>query len=108
MRGRDQLATVFGLGYTIYMPGTAASLLALSLAILTVALVGHWLVWLCTAVLLVVGFRVCAAYATRYAKWDAKECVIDEFTALFFIACFMPLYLPSWFTALVVFRIFDI
>ena len=105
---RDQIATVFGVGFTIYMPGTAASLLSLSFAILLVSLVGYWLVWILTVGLLILGFRACAAYADRYGVWDPQECVIDEFAAVFLIACFMPLFLPSWFTALVVYRIFDI
>ena len=108
MMMRDRIATVFGVGHTIYMPGTAASLLALSLAILIVSAVGYWLLWLCAVGLVIVGFRSSAAYAKRYAKWDPSECVIDEFAAVFVIACVMPLWLPSWFTALVVFRIFDI
>ena len=105
---RDQIATVFGVGFTIYMPGTAASLLALSLGILTVSLFGYWLVWLLTLALILIGFRASAEYASRYAAWDPQECVIDEFAAVFLIACFMPLFLPSWFAALIVFRIFDI
>ena len=105
---RDRLATVFGVGHTLYMPGTAASMLALSLAIFLVSTVGHWLVWLCALVLLWIGFRASAAYAEAYAKWDARECVIDEFAAVFVIACLMPLFLPSWIVALIVFRIFDI
>ncbi len=111
MRLRDQLATVWGVGYTLYMPGTAASLLAFSLAMLIVSIagfVGYILIWALTAVVMVLGFRASAAYALRYAQWDARECVIDEFAAVLLIACFMPLYLPSWFAALVVFRVFDI
>ena len=108
MRMRDQITTVFGVGHTIYMPGTAASLLALSAAILIVSAVGYWLLWIVTGATLLIGFRASSAYALRYAKWDARECVIDEFAAVLLIACVMPLFLPSWFAALIVFRIFDI
>ncbi|MGB0718374.1 MAG: phosphatidylglycerophosphatase A [Alphaproteobacteria bacterium] len=108
---RDQIATVWGVGHTIYMPGTAASLLAFSLAMLAISaagVIGYWLIWVLTAIILVVGFKASSAYSLRYAKWDPPECVIDEFAAVMLIACVMPLYLPSWFTALIVFRTFDI
>ena len=108
MNPQQQLATVFGVGYTVYIPGTAASLLALSLAMLTVSAVGYWLVWLFAAATIFVGFRVSAAYATATAQWDPRECVIDEFAAVLLIACFMPLYMPSWIAAIIVFRLFDI
>jgi len=108
MMMRDRLATVFGVGHTIYMPGTAASMLALSLAIILVSMVGTWLIWILALALVWLGFRVCGEYADAHAKWDAPECVIDEFAAVFVIACFMPLSLPAWIAALIVFRIFDI
>ncbi len=108
MKSQHNLATIFGVGYTLYMPGTAASLLALSLAMLVVTAVGYWLVWILAAVAIVLGFRASAAYATMTAQWDPRECVIDEFAAVLLIACFMPLYMPSWIAAIIAFRIFDI
>lgn len=104
----DRLVTFFGVGHTIWFPGTAASMLAMSLAILLVSWVGFWLIWILAAVLVVAGFRVSAEYAKKTAQWDASECVIDEVAAVFLIACFMPLNLGSWIVALIVFRIFDI
>ena len=111
MNLRDQIATVWGVGYTLYMPGTAASLLAFSLAMLLISItgfLGYILIWFLAALALVAGFWASAAYALRYAIWDPRECVIDEFAAVLLIISFMPLYLPSWFVALVVFRVFDI
>lgn len=108
MMTQDRLVTFFGVGHTIWFPGTAASMLAMSLAVLLVSWVGFWLIWVLTAVFIYFGFRASAAYATRKAVWDPSECVIDEVAAVFLIACFMPLNLGSWIVALIVFRIFDI
>lgn len=108
MFSTDRIATFFGVGYTIWFPGTAASMLTWSLSILLVSLLPHWLLYLATALVIHVGWRASAAYALIHAKWNAKECVIDEVAAVLLIACFMPLFLPSWVTALVVFRLVDI
>ena len=108
MISTDRLVTFFGVGHTIWFPGTAASMLAMSLAILLVSWVGFWLIWILAATFIVVGFRVSATYAKQKAVWDPSECVIDEVAAVFLIASFMPLNLGAWIAALIVFRIFDI
>ena len=105
MINRDQLATVFGIGHTIWIPGLAASLLALSLAILVVSAVGYWLVWLLTLALVIIGLRVTGSYCDAHAKWPPIECVIDRFAGVFLISCFMPLFMPSWFGALIAFHL---
>ena len=108
MFSTDRIATFFGVGYTIWFPGTAASMLAWALSILLVSVLPHWLLYIVTAVVIYVGWKACADYANAHAKWDASECVIDEVAAVLLIACVMPLFLPAWVVALVVFRIFDI
>ena len=104
----NRIATFFGVGHTIWFPGTAASMLAWSIGILLVSAIGYWPVYILAFLSLFLGWRASAAYALKTAQWDAKECVIDEVAASLLICCFMPLFLPAWVVALIVYRIFDI
>lgn len=112
-----QFATAFGIGRAPYAPGTAASLVAVVIAIPVMWLAG----WSGMAVLAlatsIVGIWVADRYGQEVNLADPKECVIDEFAGQW-LACAIaglaaapgePALTPLGFVlAFLLFRLFDI
>jgi phosphatidylglycerophosphatase A len=72
-----RFATFFGIGWTPYAPGTAASAAALPFGFLLV-LSGWKAVAVFSALATVLGIWACGVHAKRKGVRDPSECVLDE------------------------------
>jgi phosphatidylglycerophosphatase A len=72
-----RFATFFGIGWTPFAPGTAASAAALPFGFLLV-LSGWKAVLIFSALVTVLGVWACGAHAKRKGIRDPSECVLDE------------------------------
>jgi phosphatidylglycerophosphatase A len=111
-RASAVVASVFGIGYFSFAPGTIMSAVAVPLAILLL-LIGHSYVVVAGAAIiaLIIGILACGEHVRETGKSDPSECVIDELAGQW-LACafvsFTPLSLPAFFLSFVLFRLFDI
>lgn len=112
----ENLATVFGLGRVRTAPGTVASAVALVPAFLIAWLGGRFALLAAGLAANAIGAWACELYAHEKGENDPSECVIDEVAGQW-IACafvpltpfsFVPLSLPGFAIAFVLFRVFDI
>ncbi len=100
------LATCFYIGYLPLMPGTWASLAALSIYYL---LRDHHLLYVgLTLFLLIVGFWVSTKAEDELGSKDPKEIVIDEFSSQLLVFIFIPFNLINLFLGFLLFRMLDI
>src|SRR5579872_5792575 len=120
-RASTMVASVFGIGYFDFAPGTIMSAVAVPLAIL-IALHGGGGMGLLGAsiIVLVIGILACADHVRETGRDDPSECVIDELAGQWLACAFCLLTfgglvpaathisLPSFFLAFVLFRLFDI
>lgn len=101
------LSLGLGSGLLPKMPGTWGSLLALFLFYpfsgLSVPILG-----IIIALLFFMGIYCCHQTAKVLKKADPSEVVLDEIVAMFFILATVPVSIPLYFFAFVVFRVFDI
>ncbi|HTQ13982.1 MAG TPA: phosphatidylglycerophosphatase A [Rhizomicrobium sp.] len=104
------IATVFGIGFTRVAPGTVASIAALPIAWLVVALAGRW--WLLVLAVLVaaLGAWACELYSRAKMDPDPSECVVDEVAGQLLVCAFCPAppAIVPYLIAFVLFRAFDI
>jgi len=119
MRPSTVIASVGGIGYAPFAPGTVMSAFALPLAIL-IGLLGGWLAILMAAqVALVIGIFACDDHVRATGREDPPECVIDELAGQWLACAFvLPGFgglvpaaqnaLLPFFAAFVLFRLFDI
>lgn len=119
-RASTVIASVFGIGYFEFAPGTIMSAIAVPLAIL-IALRGGGAMGIlgATLIALVIGILACADHVRETKREDPSECVIDELAGQW-LACAFCLFtfggllpaphisLPVFFLAFVLFRLFDI
>jgi phosphatidylglycerophosphatase A len=113
----EQLATGLGIGRVPYAPGTAASLVAVIIAIPVMYLVGWFGVFVLAMLSAAGGVWVSEAYAVEVGRNDPGECVIDEFAGQW-LACALaglgaytvgePLGAAGYVIAFVIFRLFDV
>ncbi len=107
---RDPLLfAAFGLGSGLapVAPGTFGSVLGVLLAW---ALAGAALELriLAGAILVASGFLLCGAAARRIGVRDHSGIVLDEIAAMYLVLLFVPLSIPLWIIAFLLFRLFDI
>jgi phosphatidylglycerophosphatase A len=109
------IATVFGVGRLPIAPGTAASVIALPLAWLIVALTGSPFLLLFAGLLVnAIGVWACELYSRDKGEKDPSECVIDEVAGQWIACAFIPTnstfgyMLLGYALAFVLFRAFDI
>ena len=107
MTMNERFATAFGIGRIPYMPGTAASLAAVILAVPVMVLVGWVGMVLLAVVTAVAGVWFSDAYALEIGVNDPGECVIDEFAGQWLACAFAPLTPAGFFLAFLLFRLFD-
>jgi phosphatidylglycerophosphatase A len=102
-----RLATLFGVGFAPFAPGTAASLVSLPFAFLIQKFCGA--PWLFAAMIVasIVGVWACELYARQTGNEDPSEAVIDELAGQWLACSFAPLSLAGYATAFVLFRFFD-
>jgi len=77
------LATVFGIGWFPFAPGTVASAAATILGGL-LALLGWQAVLMAALVATAIGIYVCGVYARTIGVYDPSECVLDEMAGQWF------------------------
>jgi phosphatidylglycerophosphatase A len=119
-RASTVVASVFGIGYFEFAPGTIMSAIAVPLAIL-IALQGGGAMGVLSASLiaLVIGTLACADHVRETKRDDPPECVIDELAGQWLACAFclltfgglVPLRHPSlavFALAFLLFRLFDI
>ena len=119
-RASTVVASVFGIGYFEFAPGTVMSAIAVPLAIL-IALHGGGAMGILGASLiaLVIGILACADHVRETRRDDPPECVIDELAGQWLACAFCLLTfgglipadhvsLPMFALAFLLFRLFDI
>lgn len=119
-RASTVIASVFGIGYFEYAPGTIMSAIAVPLAIL-IALRGGGAMGILSASLiaLVIGVLACADHVRETRSEDPSECVIDELAGQWLACAFCVLTfgglvpaphisLPIFALSFLLFRLFDI
>jgi phosphatidylglycerophosphatase A len=119
-RASTVVASVFGIGYFEFAPGTIMSAIAVPLAIL-IALHGGGAMGILSASLiaLVIGILACADHVRETRREDPSECVIDELAGQWLACAFCLLTfgglipadhisLPMFALAFLLFRLFDI
>jgi phosphatidylglycerophosphatase A len=119
-RASTVVASVFGIGYFDFAPGTIMSAIAVPLAIL-IALKGGGAMGLlgATLIVLVMGILACADHVRETRREDPSECVIDELAGQWLACAFCLLTfggllpaarisLPLFLLAFLLFRLFDI
>ena len=120
-RASTVVASVFGIGYFQFAPGTIMSAIAVPLAILIGLRGGGGMGILGASIIaLVIGILACADHVRETGRQDPSECVIDELAGQWLACSFCLLSfgglvpaathisLPSFFLAFVLFRLFDI
>lgn len=119
-RASTVVASVFGIGYFEFAPGTIMSAIAVPLAIL-IALRGGGGMGIvgATLIALIIGILACADHVRETKRDDPPECVIDELAGQWLACAFCLLTfggllpephisLPLFFLSFVLFRLFDI
>jgi phosphatidylglycerophosphatase A len=119
-RASTVVASVFGIGYFEFAPGTIMSAIAVPLAIL-IALRGGGAMGIlgATLIALIIGILACADHVRETKRDDPPECVIDELAGQWLACAFCLLSfggllpaphisLPIFFLAFALFRLFDI
>ena len=99
-------ATVCGIGYLPWFPGTWASIAGVLLYLATRHNTGVYVILTVTA--LVVGFLVSGRAEKIFDKKDSRFIVIDELAALLVLLYFVPNTVVAVGAAFVFFRLFDI
>jgi phosphatidylglycerophosphatase A len=119
-RASTVIASVFGIGYFEFAPGTIMSAIAVPLAIL-IALRGGGAMGIlgATLIALIIGILACADHVRETGREDPPECVIDELAGQWLACAFCLLSfggllpaphisLPMFLLAFLLFRLFDI
>jgi phosphatidylglycerophosphatase A len=120
-RASTVVASVFGIGYFEFAPGTIMSAIAVPLAILIGLRGGGGMGILGASIIaLVIGILACADHVRETGREDPSECVIDELAGQWLACSFCLLSfggmvpaathisLLSFFLAFALFRLFDI
>ena len=119
-RASTVVASVFGIGYFEFAPGTIMSAIAVPLAILIALFGGGGMGVLASSIIaLVIGILACADHVRETGREDPSECVIDELAGQWLACSFCLLsfggLLPAthisllaFLLAFLFFRLFDI
>lgn len=117
MTQHEQFATAFGIGRLPHAPGTAASFVAIIIAIPVMVFLGWYGITALAIIATGVGVWISDEYGQQTGITDPKDCVIDEFAGQW-IACSFAAMAPApdgiasfgarLFFAFVLFRLFDI
>ncbi len=112
------IASVGGIGYAPFAPGTVMSAVAMLPALVMATHHGAAALFLGASVIFALGIWACGAHLVATGREDPSECVIDELAGQWLACAFaLPTFglLPSpqeglyfFFAAFVLFRLFDI
>lgn len=103
-----QFATLFGIGRTPLVPGTAASAVALACAVPLHFLLGSYFLFALGVATALFGIWASGKYEHATGRRDPKECVIDEAAGQWIACSLAPLSLWGYLLAFLLFRLFDI
>jgi phosphatidylglycerophosphatase A len=107
-RSARVIATLFGIGYSRYAPGTVASIVSLPFAWLLAYSGGRFALLFLAILLLAIGAWASEIYASQSGKDDPRECVVDELVGQWIACAFAPVSLLGYVIAFALFRLFDI
>lgn len=110
-RASTVVASVFGIGYFAFAPGTIMSAVAVPLAILIAVKAGAMGVLGAAIIALVIGILACADHVRETGRDDPSECVIDELAGQWLACAFVAtgaISLPAFLLSFLLFRLFDI
>ena len=118
-RASTIVASVFGIGYFQFAPGTVMSAVAVSLAVLISIHGGGMSLLAASLIVFVIGVLACADHVRATGRDDPSECVIDELAGQWLACAFATLPLGGWLPAdtislpafalaFLLFRLFDI
>ena len=102
-----RFATLFGIGFAPFAPGTAASLVSLPFAALIYWLGGELALMAAAVIASFVGYWACELYVRQTGNEDPSEAVIDELAGQWFACALAPLTWQGYLAAFVLFRFFD-
>ncbi len=118
-RASTIVASVFGIGYFEFAPGTIMSAVAVPLALLITVRAGAMSVIGASLIVFTIGIYACADHMRQTGRQDPSECVIDELAGQWLACAFAGLSfgglipsphlsLLSFILAFALFRLFDI
>ncbi|HEY0265635.1 MAG TPA: phosphatidylglycerophosphatase A [Rhizomicrobium sp.] len=118
-RASSIVASVFGIGYFEFAPGTIMSAVAVPLALLITVRAGAMSVIGASLIVFTIGIYACADHMRQTGRQDPSECVIDELAGQWLACAFAGLSfgglipsphlsLLSFILAFALFRLFDI
>jgi phosphatidylglycerophosphatase A len=120
LRASTIVASVFGIGYFEFAPGTIMSAVALPLALLITVRAGAMSVIGASLIAFTIGVYACADHMRQTGRHDdPSECVIDELAGQWLASAFAALNfgglipshhisLPAFALSFLLFRLFDI
>jgi phosphatidylglycerophosphatase A len=120
LRASSIVASVFGIGYFEFAPGTIMSAVAVPLALLITVLAGAMSVVGAGLIVFTIGVYACADHMRQTGRHDdPSECVIDELAGQWLACAFAALSfgglipdthisLPAFALSFLLFRLFDI
>lgn len=108
MNAPRAIATLYGIGYARYAPGTLASVVALPFAYLIASAGSRFALLVLAIAVLAVGAWASEIYAVETKTFDPSECVVDELAGQWIACAFAPVSLLGFALAFVLFRVFDI
>lgn len=101
------LATGFGSGLAPFAPGTFGTIAAIPFYLMFVYSPSIWF-FIFTAIVCLVGPKICGRAADDIGVHDHKAIVWDEFAGFFITMCFVPFSVVNVITGFILFRFFDI
>ena len=102
------LGTGFYSGYSPCFPGTVGTIVSIPFAIFLSEFLSPVLYFILLVFFIFYSSFICWDVERLLCKKDAKEIVLDEWIGYFISTFTVPITLKSYFTAFVLFRIFDI
>jgi phosphatidylglycerophosphatase A len=102
------IATLGGVGYARYAPGTVGSLIALPLGWLIAYGAGRFVLLLAAILALAIGAWASELYTAETRRADPSECVVDELAGQWIACAFAPTTFAGYALAFLLFRLFDI
>ncbi len=108
MKAHTGFATLCGIGFIPFAPGTLGSLAALPLAWFLLASGGMGALGMGVSLAIAVGLWACDVTVSESGNPDPQQCVIDELAGQWIACMAAPLTLPGFAAAFIAFRVFDI
>ncbi len=102
------IATLGGIGYARYAPGSAGSIVALPFAWLIAYEAGRFALLAAAVGALAIGSWASELYTAQTERNDPSECVIDELAGQWIACAFAPTTILGYVLAFLLFRLFDI